>query len=141
MLANSEPLLRHIRRLVTPPPAEPDADTMLLTRFIDHQDEAAFAAMVTRYSPMVFGVCRRVLGDAQHAEDALQATFLVLARKAAAIRHPDALAGWLHGVARRVALKARGSAARRACTRLACPPEFRRTDTRTPWPSCPRVSC
>ena len=65
--------------------------------------EAAFAALVGRHGPMVLGVCRQFLGDAQHAEDAFQAVFLVLAQKARAIRDPDLLGNWLYGVAIRTA--------------------------------------
>jgi len=113
MIPGPERLLGHIRRLVTRPVSDPAADSVLLGRYIARRDEAAFAALVARYGPMVLGVCRRVLTDAHAAEDALQATFMVLARKAAAIRRPDALAGWLYGVARRVALKAQAASARR----------------------------
>jgi RNA polymerase sigma factor (sigma-70 family) len=83
-----------------------DSDAHLLGRFAAGGDEAAFTALLARHGPMVLSACRRVLGDAD-AEDAFQATFLVLARKAGSVRRPDALAGWLHGVACRVALKAR----------------------------------
>jgi RNA polymerase sigma factor (sigma-70 family) len=69
--------------------------------------QRAFEAIVRRYGPMVLGVCRRVLGDVQLAEDAFQATFLVLALKAGAIRKPDSLGPWLHGVAGRIARRAR----------------------------------
>src|SRR5206468_1833440 len=78
-----------------------------LDRFARLGDQRAFAGLVERYGPMVLHVCRRVLGDVQAAEDATQATFLVLARKAGTIARTEKLAGWLHGVARRVALKAR----------------------------------
>jgi len=94
-------------------PAGP-ADRELLERFIRNQDEAAFAALVERHGPMVLRVCLRVLGQAQEAEDAFQATFLILVRKAGAIAKPDLLANWLYGVAARTALKARARAVRRA---------------------------
>jgi RNA polymerase sigma factor (sigma-70 family) len=89
---------------------EPDRD--LLRRYADGRDPAAFAAIVRRHGPMVLGVCRRTLGDAHLAEDAFQATFLVLARKATALRRPASLAGWLYGVAIRVARRARTRARR-----------------------------
>src|SRR5689334_2964813 len=87
-------------------------DGQLLTSFIEHRDEAAFAALVRRHGPMVWGVCRRLLPH--HAtEDAFQATFLVLVRKAASIRPREMLANWLYGVAHHMALHSRRTAARR----------------------------
>ena len=82
-------------------------DRQLIERFNHRRDEAAFAALVTRHGPMVLGVCRQLLGDRHHAEDAFQAAFLVLARKAHSIRDPDLLGTWLYGVALRTARKAR----------------------------------
>lgn len=82
-------------------------DAQLLTRFAEAREEEAFAALVQRHGPMVLGVCRRMLQDSQEAEDAFQATFLVLARRALAIRDREAVASWLYGVASRMAAKLR----------------------------------
>jgi RNA polymerase sigma factor (sigma-70 family) len=88
-------------------------DGELLTRYRTMRDQDAFGSLVRRHGPMVLGVCRRVLRDHHAADDAFQATFLVLAKKADAVRPPDRLAPWLYGVAYRTALKARGRAFRR----------------------------
>ena len=88
-------------------------DAQLLQHYIDTEDEAAFAAVVRRHGRLVLGVCRRILGYGPDAEDAFQATFVVLARKARSIRKRSSLASWLHGVARRVAVHARGQRTRR----------------------------
>jgi RNA polymerase sigma factor (sigma-70 family) len=85
----------------------------LVERFVQRQDEEAFAALVRRHGPLVLGVCRRVLHDWDDAQDAFQATFFVLARKAASLAKPEALGNWLYGVAFRTAVKARARAARR----------------------------
>jgi RNA polymerase sigma-70 factor (ECF subfamily) len=82
-------------------------------RFASERDEEAFAVLVRRHGPLVLGVCRRVLGAAPDAEDAFQATFLVLARKAGSIRDPHLLGSWLYGVASRIARKARRAANKR----------------------------
>jgi RNA polymerase sigma factor (sigma-70 family) len=90
-------------------------DGQLLERFVDDRGEsaeAAFTALVERHGPMVLGVCRAVMRDRHDAEDAFQATFLVLALRAGSIRRGDAVASWLYGTARRVALRARRQAAR-----------------------------
>jgi RNA polymerase sigma factor (sigma-70 family) len=102
-------LLRYLRG--TAGPAGADAD--LLERFARHGDGAAFAALVARHGPMVLGVCRRLLRDAHDAEDAFQATFLVLARKAGTLGRGDPVGAWLHGVACRTAAHARADRARR----------------------------
>ena len=93
-----------------PPPDLPDAD--LLARFLDHRDEAAFEALVRRHGPMVRAVCRSQLADPADADDAFQATFLVLVRKAAAVRDRTALGGWLYRVALRVSRKLRAAGAK-----------------------------
>ena len=91
-------------------------DRQLIERFTARRDaagEAAFAALVSRHGPMVLEVCWQLLGDRHDAEDAFQAVFLVLARKARSIRDPELLGNWLYGVALRTARKARGQNARR----------------------------
>jgi RNA polymerase sigma factor (sigma-70 family) len=106
-------VLQHIRRLgSTSRPAQP-SDGQLLDRFATERDESAFADLVRRYAPMVLNVCRTVLRHEEDAEDALQATFIVLARKAHSIRQREALAGWLYEVAHRVAARAQARATRR----------------------------
>jgi RNA polymerase sigma factor (sigma-70 family) len=106
-------LLRHIQKLAAGPDVQQQTDRQLLDDFACRRSEAAFAALVGRHGPMVLRVCRRVLGHEQDAEDAFQATFLVLARNTAAIHKRDALAAWLHGVAYRTARSVRRGRARR----------------------------
>jgi RNA polymerase sigma factor (sigma-70 family) len=88
-------------------------DGQLLERFVSRRDEAAFAVLLRRHGPMVLAVCRGIVRQTHDAEDAFQATFLVLACKAGQIRRLTSVASWLHGTARRVALKARARSARR----------------------------
>jgi RNA polymerase sigma factor (sigma-70 family) len=105
--------VRGLRHLVGGGGAPDKSDGHLLRQFAARRDEAAFEALVRRHGPMVLGVCRRVLGDAHDAEDAFQATFLVLARKAAGVVRCRAVGGWLHEVAYHVALRQRAHTARR----------------------------
>src|SRR5207253_4595286 len=92
-------VLRRLREVMHTPGAADTTDGQLLEHYLARRDETAFAALVRRHGPMVLGVCRRVLRHEQDAEDAFQATFLVLVRKASSVR-PRALVGhWLHGVA------------------------------------------
>ena len=90
----------------------PAMDAELLARYL-HGDAGAFESVVARHAPMVYRACLRLLGDAHEAEDAVQAVFVVLARKAKRFRRGGDLSAWLHGIARRVASEARRSAARR----------------------------
>lgn len=113
MAAQSETLLRHLHHLFSRANSESAGDAVLLERFVARRDESAFASLVSRHGPMVLGVCRRVLGDLHQAEDAFQATFLVLARKAGSLRRPETLAAWLYGTARHLALRSRRRDVRR----------------------------
>lgn len=114
-----DPLAEVLRRL-HPAPDRPDAD--LVRGYAAGRDAAAFEALVRRHGPTVFGVCRRVLRPGPDAEDAFQATFLVLARKAAAVRDPAAVGSWLYGVAHHVARRLRAANARRRAAEAAVVP-------------------
>jgi RNA polymerase sigma factor (sigma-70 family) len=105
--------LRRLRRLVCASGEAASADGALLERFALRRDEAAFEALLQRHAPLVLGVCRRVLRDEQDAEDAFQATFLVLVKKAGSLDRQGSLAPWLYTVAYHAALRAREQAARR----------------------------
>jgi RNA polymerase sigma factor (sigma-70 family) len=106
-------VIRRIRKLLGPRPGADSSDGELLERFVASHDETAFAALVERYGPLVLGLCRRMLRDASTAEDAFQATFFVLARKAGSIRHRQSVGSWLYGVALRTARRSRLNLARR----------------------------
>jgi RNA polymerase sigma factor (sigma-70 family) len=112
-MATGPTILRHLRRALFPHDARDMTDGQLLECFLTRREEAAFEALLRRHGPMVLGVCRRVLGNAADAEDAFQATFLVLVRKAASVVPRELVGNWLYGVAYRTALKARSGAARR----------------------------
>src|SRR5436305_279966 len=106
-------LIRHLRRSVGPPGDGTPSDGQLLQRWVGQGDEAAFELLLWRHGPMVLAACRRLLRDPHAAEDAFQATWLVLVRKAGSLRDREAVAAWLHRVACRVALRARAAACRR----------------------------
>jgi RNA polymerase sigma factor (sigma-70 family) len=107
------PLMRQLRRTAFQSDAAALSDGQLLERFLARREEAAFEALVRRHGPMVLGVCRRILRNGHDAEDAFQATFLVLVRKAGSIAPRELVGNWLYGVAYRTALKARSMTARR----------------------------
>jgi RNA polymerase sigma factor (sigma-70 family) len=113
------PLLRHLRQILDPTHGPNTSDDELLKRFVQQRDEAAFELLVWRHQRMVLSVCRRVLGNVHDAEEAFQAAFLTLARKADSLRCHRAVAGWLHKVAYHIALRARKSAAKRKTVDLA----------------------
>ena len=111
--ASSDGVLQHVWRLAAAQSNCRSTDAELLHAFITCRDEDAFTALVRRHGPLVRHVCRRVLHNTQDAEDAFQATFLVLARKAASVHRRAALASWLYGAARRMALSVKRTAVRR----------------------------
>src|SRR5262245_27168416 len=107
-----ESVLRHLRRLIASRAESDLPDEELHRRFLIAGDQEAFEALVRRHGPLVLSVCRRRLADPQAVEDAFQATFLVLVRKAASIRRVELLGNWLYRVASRVANRAACTAAR-----------------------------
>jgi RNA polymerase sigma factor (sigma-70 family) len=109
----STPLLESIQHLFDEGTLSGAGESQLLDRFLGQGDEWAFEAIVRRHGPMVLGVCRRVLSDPNDVDDAFQATFLVLVKKAGSIRDRTVLGTWLHGVARRVAVRARVTSRKR----------------------------
>jgi RNA polymerase sigma factor (sigma-70 family) len=107
-------VIQHLRKAVLLRDGARLTDGQLLESYIRRRDGAALEALVQRHGPMVWGVCRRVLRNYHDAEDAFQATFLVLVRRAASIASREFLANWLYGVAHQTALKARATAAKRS---------------------------
>jgi RNA polymerase sigma-70 factor (ECF subfamily) len=113
MATEVQAIVKFIRKVADTGSVKTSTDAQLLSRFVAQRDESAFAALVERHGPMVFAVCRRILRDSHDSEDAYQATFLVLARKASSIAQPETLGNWLYGVAYRTALQGRTTAAKR----------------------------
>lgn len=107
-------VLQHLRRTAALKQNDELSDGQLLERFTQRRDESAFAALMRRHGPMVLGICRGILRQPPDVEDAFQATFLILARKAGGIRRGVSVGGWLHEVAYNVALKAQVRAMRAA---------------------------
>jgi RNA polymerase sigma factor (sigma-70 family) len=106
-------VVRHIQGLTADSTMSQQSDGALLRAYLGRNDQAAFAALLWRHGPMVLRICRRVLGNVHDAEDALQATFILLAQKATSIRQRESLVSWLHGVAYRMATHAKRASARR----------------------------
>jgi RNA polymerase sigma factor (sigma-70 family) len=106
-------IVTRLRRVSVPPGGVDLTDRQLLARFIGQRDEAAFAALVNRHGPMVLGVCRRLLGNVHDADDAFQATFIILVHKAASLKSCELVGNWLYGVAYNTALAARAKRGRR----------------------------
>jgi RNA polymerase sigma factor (sigma-70 family) len=112
MATQMSKVIQHLRSALPLRPGADLTDGQLLERFVSRRETAALEALVRRHGPMVWGVCRRILSNHHDAEDALQATFLVLIRKAASVRPNSMVGNWLYGVARQTALKARATAAK-----------------------------
>ena len=110
---NLNKVIEQLRSVCDKHAADGITDAELWKRYVNDGDEAAFELLVRRHGPMVFAVCRRVLHNVHDAEDAFQATFLVLVRRASGLRSPAQLGNWLYGVAYRTALHARAAARRR----------------------------
>jgi RNA polymerase sigma factor (sigma-70 family) len=134
---NGGAVLRCVRKILAPT-QEGVSDSRLLERFVNERDEAAFELLVWRHERMVLGVCRRMLRDVHDADDAFQETFLTLAKKAECIGKRQAVAGWLHTVAYRIALDLKSKAARRGVWErtsidLSAVPSPRESQARAGW--------
>src|SRR3954468_2871914 len=110
---NTTAAIRRLARKMAAETMGDRTDRQLVEHFLAERNEAFFEVLIRRHGPMVYRVCWRVLQQAEDAEDAFQATFLLLAQKLVTLRKKESLASWLHGVAHRVALDARKLAARR----------------------------
>jgi RNA polymerase sigma factor (sigma-70 family) len=127
-----EPVLEHIRALAAARPDARTCDAELLSRFVGQRDEAAFESLLRRHGPMVLRVARRVLDNDTDAEDVFQAAFLLLARRASAIRKRESVASWLHSVAHRLAVSTRSKRKKRQATERRAA-KARPTETPSAW--------
>jgi RNA polymerase sigma factor (sigma-70 family) len=128
--------MRMLRCVAARHARDEQGDAALLASFVRRGDQAAFEVLVHRHGPMVWGVCRRLLTRTEDAEDAFQAAFVVLLRRAGSIRDGSLLGNWLYGVAYRVAVRARARAARRAATEkqgMLTEPAAAASETTTDW--------
>src|SRR5262245_2005036 len=116
-------VVRYLRRATLPPEGGEMTDGRLLESFLTRRDDSAFEALVRRHGPMVLGVCRPVLRNCHDAEDAFQATFLILARKAASITQRESVGSWLHRAAFRAALEVKAAPWRSRERQLGAMPE------------------
>src|SRR5579859_5612499 len=130
---NVSSFLRRLTRGMAAETLTEQSDRQLVDFFLDRRDESAFETLLRRHGPMVYGVCWRVLQQAQDAEDAFQATFLLLAQKLQTVRRRDSLASWLHGVAHRVSLKTRAQMAARRRREQAAPVPQSVPPDEVPW--------
>jgi RNA polymerase sigma factor (sigma-70 family) len=131
MAARLSTVVRQLRDVLARQDTARLTEADLWERYVRERDETAFEILVRWHGPMVLGVCRRVLRNEQDAEDAFQATFLVLVRRAASLQSPATIANWLHGVAYRTALEVRSAAARRRAREAAVLP--RTVMPEDPW--------
>ena len=125
----ADTILRHIQNLIESTSTSGLTDAQLLQRYVTQRDEGAFAALLRRHGRLVWSVCRRFLHHEQDAEDAFQATFLVLAGRAGCIHKSEAIASWLYGVAYKTAMKAKRRAHKRQIDERQRPPDVQAKTT------------
>src|SRR5262245_48529601 len=112
-MAKATGFFQYFRRLVAAPAKDESSDSSLLCRYVSQKDESAFSLLLQRHGPLVLRVCRQVLQRPEDADDAFQATFMVLARQAGSVRQGQSLPGWLYKVAYHIAVQVRGRSVNR----------------------------